>query len=115
MAFVATADLTSGANLELAAVMASAEDARTLEGIAKAQLTAFVWAAQLKQLGSVVKKVAVSIDGSIVRFKAPLDMNDVNHLLTVLDGKPPAPAAGAGASAGSDAGSAAGSAAGSGN
>jgi hypothetical protein len=101
VAFVATGDLTNGAQLKLGAVMASPDDAKALESIAKAQLVAFAWAAQLKSLGSVVNKIKVSTDGAQVRFEAPLTMADVNQVLSVLDAKqPPAqdspPPAGAG-------------------
>jgi hypothetical protein len=87
--FVATADLAAGAKLELGAVMASPEDAKALESIAKAQLIPMIWGAQLKSLGGVVKKVAIVSDGSIVRIKAALTMDDVNHVLSVLDGGGP--------------------------
>ena len=102
-AFVGTADLTAGAKLVLGAVMASPEDAKQLESMAKQSLVRFVMAAQLKSLGQVVQKVGIAADGNLVRFQADLSLDDVNHVLSMLDGGGPAaqdspPAAGSGSS-----------------
>ncbi|MGN6104840.1 MAG: hypothetical protein ACTHU0_07045 [Kofleriaceae bacterium] len=102
-AFVGSADLTRGAKLELGAIMASGDDAKQLESMAKSSLVKFAMAAQLKSLGSVVQKIAISSDDSRVWFKADLTMDDVNHVLSMLDGGgPPAqdspPANGSGSS-----------------
>jgi hypothetical protein len=48
-------------------------------------------AAQLKSLGKLVNKVSIEASGNVVRFRAPLDMADVNHLLSMLDGGRAAP------------------------
>lgn len=88
-AFVGSADLTDGAKLELGAVMASGEDAKQLESLAKSQLVAVSMWAQAKSLGEVVQKVNIAADNNVVRFKAALTMADVNQLLSVLDGKAP--------------------------
>lgn len=105
-AFVGSADLTDGAKLSLIAVMASAEDAKQLESLAKGQLIGASMWAQMKSLGELVQQVAITAEGSTVRFAADLSMEQVNQLLSVLDAKPaPAqdspPATGGSASAGS--------------
>ena len=100
-AFVGSADLTDGAKLELGAVMANAEDAKQLESQIKAQLAMLVMVAQAKSLGPLVQKVKIAVDGNMVRIGATLTMDDVNHVLSMLDGgAPPAqdspPATGSG-------------------
>lgn len=105
-AFVGSADLTDGAKLELGAVMANADDAKQLESQIKAQLAMLVMVAQAKSLGTMVQKVKLSVDGNVVRLGAALTMDDVNHVLSMLDGGPPPaqdspPANGSGSSAGS--------------
>ena len=94
-------DPTDGAKVDLGAVMASAADAKTLESFAKTQLGLLAMAAQVKSLGTIVDKVVITTDGDVVRFKASLDMADVNQLISVLDGgdqskqdSPPAPGPG---------------------
>ena len=42
--------------------------------------------AQMKSLGSVVDKITIATDGTLVRFRAALTMADVNQLLSLLDG-----------------------------
>lgn len=84
--FIGTADPSAGATLELGGVMASSADARTLEGMAKAELALLVAAAQLKQLGGIVNQLRTSVDGTTVRFRLALSPADVNHVLSVLDG-----------------------------
>src|SRR5262249_27807082 len=90
-AVVGTADLTEGAKLELGAVMASDGDAKQLESFAIDQKAMLAMAAQLKGLGPVVNKVTIEAKGNVVHFRAPLTMQDVNDVLSVLDaGKAPA-------------------------
>ncbi len=90
-AFVGSIDPTTGAKLELGAIMASADDAKQLESYVNDQKKLLVMVAQAKSLGTVVNKVVITSEGSIVRFRVGLDMDDVNHLLSVLDGgQPPA-------------------------
>lgn len=84
-------DPTAGAKLELATVMATPEDAKQLESFANDQKTLLGMAAQLKSLGKLVNKVSIQASGNVVRFRAPLDMADVNHLLSMLDGGRAAP------------------------
>jgi len=88
-AFVGSADLSDGAKLELGAVMSNAEDAKQLESQIKAQLAMLVMVAQAKSLGTVVQKVKLSVDGNVVRIAANLTMDDVNHVLSMLDGGGP--------------------------
>jgi hypothetical protein len=89
-AIFGTIDPTDGAKLELGAVMATAEDAKQLETFTNEQKKVFVMVAQARSLGSLVQKVGIQAGANIVRFRAPLDMDDVNHLLSMLDGKAPA-------------------------
>ena len=79
-AYTASFDPTNGAKLELDAVMANAVDAKTLESFAKGQLAAFGMVAQAKSLGTIVDKVAIVVDGAVLRFKASLDQDEVNQL-----------------------------------
>lgn len=106
-AFIATADLASGAALDLGAVMAKVDDAKSLESYAKGELALLVAVAQFKSLGSVVGKVAISSRNEVVHLSAPLTIDDLNQLLSALDGsKPPAqdsaPPAPAGSASGSN-------------
>lgn len=87
-AYFAMFDPTAGAKLELGTIMASPEDAKSLESFAINELKLASWAAQLKSLGPIVAKVRVSSDGPQVRFNADLTMDEVNQLLSVLDEKP---------------------------
>ncbi len=88
-AFVASLDLTDGAKIDVGAVMASGEDAKQLESQAKAQLGMLVMVAQAKSLGTMVQKLKISVDGNLVRFDVGLTMDEVNHVLSMLDGSPP--------------------------
>jgi hypothetical protein len=85
-AFTLTADLSRGASLDLGAVMAKPEDAKSLESYVKGELALLTAAAQWKSLGPVVGKIAVTIDGDVVHFRAPLTVEDLNLLLSALDG-----------------------------
>ena len=85
-AIVVGFDPTSGAKLDVGAVMASNEDANRLESFSKSQLALMGLAAQAKSLGKIVDKIAIKADGLLVRFKADLGPDDVNQLVSVLDG-----------------------------
>ena len=85
-AMVVSIDPTSGAKIDLGAVMASPADAKALESFAKTQLAALGMVAQAKSLGKIVDQVKIAADASIVRFSANLDMPAVNQLISVLDG-----------------------------
>ncbi len=86
VALVLAVDPSDGAKVDLGAVMANGEDAKKLESFAKGQLGLLAMAAQVKKLGPVVEKVAISTDNEVVRFKADLSMADVNLLISALDG-----------------------------
>jgi len=88
-AFVVAFDPTKGARVDLGAVMANAGDAKTLESFANNQLALLGMAAQAKRLMPVVDKVKISVDGSVVRFRVDLDVDDINLLVSALDGGPP--------------------------
>ena len=91
IAYIGSVDLTSGVKGEMLALMASAEDAKQLELLANINLTGLTWAAQFASAAKVVKKLSVAAQGDHVRFAVPLTMDDVNHLLSALDGgEPPA-------------------------
>jgi len=86
VAFVATLDPSEGAKFELGVVMADAKDANTLESYAKQQLGMLGMAAQMKSMGKIVDKVAISSKDNVVRFKVALTIDDVNRLFCLLDG-----------------------------
>jgi hypothetical protein len=104
IAFTAAADLTDGASLQLGVVMATPEDAKSLESYVNAEKALLSAAAQLKSLGPVVAKIAVTAENDVVQFRAPLTVEDLNLLLSALDGgtppaqdsAPPAPGSGSG-------------------
>ncbi len=103
-AMLLSIDPSNGASLDLGAVMASAADAKTLESFAKTQLSLMAMAAQMKSLGKVVDKVSIEATAEVVHFKANLAMEDVNQLISALDGaeasaqdSPPATGPGSGA------------------
>jgi hypothetical protein len=101
-AMIVSLDPTNGAKLEVGAIMASEADAKTLESFAKSQLGLMAMAAQAKSLGKIVDKVSISVDGSVTRFRATLGVDEVNQLISALDGggvteqdsPPPAPGSG---------------------
>jgi len=104
VAYAATAELAEGASLALDAVMAKPDDAKALEAFARGELALLTAAAQWKSLGSVVGKVTLAVDNEIVHFRAPLSVDDLNQLLSALDGgstpaqdsAPPTPGSGSG-------------------
>jgi hypothetical protein len=104
LAFTAMADLSNGASLQLGVVMSKPEDAKSLESFVKGELALLTAAAQWKSLGSVVGKITVTVDSDVVRFRAPLTVEDLNQLLSALDGgttpaqdsAPPNPGSGSG-------------------
>jgi hypothetical protein len=104
-AFAALFDPTSGAKLELDAIMANPADAKTVESFAKPQLAAMGMVAQAKSLGTIVDKVSIAADGVALRIRASLDPDEVNQLISALDGGQPPPQDAAPAGSGSGAGS----------
>ncbi len=105
VAFALSADLADGAKLQLSAVMNQPDQAKALESYVKGELALLTAAAQLRSLGPVVGKIGVAADGNVVQFRAALTVDDLNHLLSALDGDstppqnraPPQPSAGSGA------------------
>jgi hypothetical protein len=89
LAMAGTADLSDGAKLQLGVVMATPDDARSLESYARGELALLTAAAQWKSLGAVVGKVTVAVDKEIVYFRVPLGTADLNQLLSALDGGGP--------------------------
>lgn len=103
-AIALTASFADGADLRLDAVMSDPGQAKSLESYVKSMLGLVTAAAQLKSLGAVVGKVAVTVEGSIVQLHAPLTIADLNQVQAALDGAstpaqnraPPQPSAGSG-------------------
>ncbi|HEX7843429.1 MAG TPA: hypothetical protein VF469_38415 [Kofleriaceae bacterium] len=104
VAFAASADLTDGARFQLSAVMNASDQAKNLESFVKGELALLLAAAQWKSLGSVVGKLSVTVDDAVVQFRATLTVEDLNLLLSALDGQstpeqdraPPHPGSGSG-------------------
>ncbi len=108
-AIVASLDPSDGAKLELGVLMATSEDAKALESFANTELKVLTMVAQTKSLGGVVAKITLASDGTLVRFRAPLTMAEVNQLLSLLDedaghaqGSPPSNGPGPSGGSGSD-------------
>jgi hypothetical protein len=79
-------DATTGVNVQVGAVMATPADANALESFAKTQLGLLGYAAQAKGLGPLVDKIAIAAELDVVHFKLALTLDEVNQLLSVLDG-----------------------------
>ncbi len=91
VAFSATIDPSEGFDIAVDAVMASAADAKALESWGNTERAFLSMAAQRWSLGPLVSKVTIQAVGPRVQIRAPLDMKDVNQMLSVLDDrKPPA-------------------------
>jgi hypothetical protein len=86
LAYTASADFTEGAKLELVVAMSRPEEAKNLESYVKGELALLTAAAQLKSLGPVVAKLTVSVENELVRFHLPLTVDDLNLVLSALDG-----------------------------
>jgi hypothetical protein len=105
VAMVVAMDPTNGAQIEVDAIMASPADAKALESFAKQNLALLAMAAQAKGMAKVVDHIAISSEAAILRMKASLSIDDVNQLVSGLDGTPSReqdspPAAGSGGSSG---------------
>jgi hypothetical protein len=85
-AIVAALDVTKGAQVSLGAIMSTPDDAKNLESFAKTQLGGLAMVAQAKSLGTIVDKLTIAADGNLVRFKLDLDPDEVNRLVSALDG-----------------------------
>ena len=85
-AIVMDGDLGQGIKLSAKLVMANVPDAKALESFAKANLGMMSMAAQAKSLGKVIDKIVISSKDDMVRVDVNLDLDDVNQLLSALDG-----------------------------
>ena len=98
-------DPTSGAKIDLGAVMASPQDAKALESFAKGQVAVLGMAAQKLSAGKLVDKIGVTSEGTVVHVRVNLALDEVNQLLSALDGGGSAaqdsPPAGSGSGSGS--------------
>jgi hypothetical protein len=89
-AFIGSLDPGNGARVDLGVIMATPEDAKALESWTETQRKGIVAVAQGKSLGAIVNKVAITAENNILHLRATLTMDDVNQLLSVLDGGKPA-------------------------
>ena len=88
-AIVGTIDPTAGAKLAAGVVMATPADANQLESFTKTQLGQITAAAQLMKLGGVVGKIETKAAGDVVHLSATFTVDDLNQLLSALDGGDP--------------------------
>ena len=86
VAMVLSFDPTSGAKASLGVLMATPQDAKALESFANTQKGLLGYAAQAKSLGRIVDKVTITADGTLVRLSVDLGVDDVNQLVSALDG-----------------------------
>jgi hypothetical protein len=91
VAMIVGIDAGSGATFEAGAVMENSVEAKTLESFANTQKSLLGYAAQGKGLGTLVDKIQIAATDNIVRFKVALTTDEVNQLLSVLDGGTAAP------------------------
>jgi hypothetical protein len=99
VAFLGKLDPKDGLAVELAAVMASEDDAKALESQLIPTLQLISLAAQVRGLGPLAAKIAGSRDGDTVRFGVSLTEAEVNEVLSKVDSRPP-PAEDAGPASG---------------
>lgn len=89
-AFLAKLDPGDGVTLELAAVMASEDDAKAMESQLIPTLQLISIAAQIRGLGPLAAKIAGSRQGDTVRFGVSLTDAEVKEVLSKVDSRPPA-------------------------
>lgn len=89
-AFLGSLDPRDGVSVELGVIMASPDDAKQLESITNDQRKLIAAAAQARSLGKLVHRVAISHEKDTVWLRAALSQQDVNDVLSALDGKAPA-------------------------
>lgn len=85
-ALAMSADLATGLKLDGAVVMANANDAKALESFMKTQKGLLGYAAQAKSLGQIVDAFQISSDRDVVKLHLELSTDDVNRLVSALDG-----------------------------
>ncbi|MCX5743678.1 MAG: hypothetical protein NT062_14395 [Proteobacteria bacterium] len=90
-AIAGTLDPAGGAKVAASIVMASKADANTLESFTKTQIGQIAAAAQLVKLGGVVNKIETKVANDIVGLSVALSVEDLNQLLSALDGGAPPP------------------------
>ena len=88
-AFLGKLDPTGGITVELAAVMASEDDAKALESQLIPTLQLVSLAAQVRGLGPLAAKITGSRQGDVVRFGVSLTEAEVNEVLSKVDSRPP--------------------------
>jgi hypothetical protein len=85
-AIVVSFDPTSGAKLDVGAVMATSQDANALESFAKGQVALLGMAAQKFSAGKLVDKIQVTAEATVVHVRVNLALDEVNQLISTLDG-----------------------------
>lgn len=83
--FIVSLDASKGARASLGAIMASEEDAKALELLARQQLALLSMAAQAKGLGRIVGKISSVAEDKTVRISVTLDPSEINQLLSAVD------------------------------
>jgi hypothetical protein len=86
VAIALSGDLSSGVKGDLAVVMANAADSKALETFVKSQQGLLGYAAQAKGLGKLVDAIKITADGDVLRFHVEVTPEDVNRLVSALDG-----------------------------
>jgi len=88
-AFLAKLDPSAGLTVELAAVMATEDDAKALESQLNPTLGLVSMAAQARGLGPLAAKITGSRDRDAVKFGVSLTENEVNEVLSKVDSRTP--------------------------
>jgi hypothetical protein len=89
-AIVGWIDPANGAKADLGVVMSTPADAKALETWTENQRKGIVSAVQGKSLAITVSKISIAAENNILHLRANLTIDDVNQLLSVLDGGKPA-------------------------
>jgi len=85
-AIAMSGDLAKGIKLDMTLVMANPTDAKALESFVKAQQGLLGYAAQAKGMGKAVDAIQVSSSGDTLKLHAELSTEDLNRLVSALDG-----------------------------
>lgn len=88
-AFLGVLDPTAGLKVQLAAVMATEDDAKAMESQLNPTLGLVSIAAQARGLGPLAAKIAAARDGDTVTFGVSLTDAEVNEVLSKVDSRPP--------------------------
>jgi hypothetical protein len=98
-AFLASLDPSDGLHADLAAVTASAEDAKTLESQVGTMLALVAMAAQSQDLGPLASRITTRHEGDTLHISVALTDDELKEVLSKVDsGSPPAQDAGPSAS-----------------